>query len=187
MEATASTKPKLMIVGHGEHGKDTVCEMLRDYHHFAFKSSSLHCAEIVFEVLGKKYWYETVQDCYADRRNHRKEWFDVITNYNTPDRTKIAREIYSEVDVYAGMRNREEFSQCKEQKVFDYAVWVDASKRLGTVEGQDSNQITKQDCDFVIDNNHSLEYLKNQVHVFDKMLHLLDLFKVGSILKPTGL
>jgi hypothetical protein len=33
------TKPKLLVIGHGRHGKDTVCEMLRDHYGYTFESS----------------------------------------------------------------------------------------------------------------------------------------------------
>ena len=34
--------PKLLVVGHGRHGKDTVCEMLEAYG-YTFQSSSKFC------------------------------------------------------------------------------------------------------------------------------------------------
>src|SRR6185369_672766 len=40
-------KPRIVLVGHGRHGKDTVAEMLRDEYGFSFCSSSLFCAERV--------------------------------------------------------------------------------------------------------------------------------------------
>lgn len=45
-------KPKLLIIGHGRHGKDTVAEILQRDYGFAFTSSSLFCAEhVVWEAV----------------------------------------------------------------------------------------------------------------------------------------
>ena len=32
-------------------------------------------------------------ECFEDRVNHRSEWFDLITNYNKEDRTRLTKEI----------------------------------------------------------------------------------------------
>ncbi len=159
---------KLMIVGHGRHGKDTVCDLLKAYG-YNFTSSSLHCSEVVFDALKDKYGYKDSKECFEDRHSHRKEWFDIITDYNTPDRTRIAREIYKNNSLYAGMRNREEVIKCKEEKVFNYAVWVDASKRLPP-ESESSMNIRKEDCDFCIDNNGNLQQLSHSVRLFHLMM-----------------
>lgn len=163
---------KLMIVGHGRHGKDTVCDLLKGYG-YNFTSSSLHCSQIVFDALKDKYGYSTKEECFNDRHNHRKEWFDIITDYNTPDRSRIAKEIYENNSLYAGMRNREEFLQCKEAKIFDYAVWVDASKRLPP-EDESSMNIKKEDCDFCIDNNGDLTTLSHRVRLFHSCIKALE-------------
>ena len=38
-------KPKVLVLGYGRHGKDTVCEMLEQDYGFQFTSSSMFCAE----------------------------------------------------------------------------------------------------------------------------------------------
>ena len=38
------SKLKLLVIGHGRHGKDTVCEMLRDSYGYTFESSSKFCS-----------------------------------------------------------------------------------------------------------------------------------------------
>jgi translation elongation factor EF-1alpha len=39
------SKFKLLVIGHGRHGKDTVCEMLRDDYGYTFESSSKFCSK----------------------------------------------------------------------------------------------------------------------------------------------
>ena len=62
----------IVITGHARHGKDTVCEYLRDNHGLSFVSYSRICLKkVVFPVLRKRYGYRSLDDCYADRVNHR--------------------------------------------------------------------------------------------------------------------
>ena len=157
-------KKKIMVTGFGFHGKDTFCEFLGK---FGYKtmSSSLFMAEFVFEKIGKKYGYKNSIECWNDRRNHRDEWFDLIVEYNTPDLSKLAENLFKEYDIYCGIRNRDEFFESKSKKLFDLSVWIDASERL---EPEDSNSmtITKEDCDVVIDNNGTLGDLEKNVELF---------------------
>ena len=101
-------KPKLIVFGHARHGKDTVCEMLRDDYGFVFISSSQFCAEeVVFPHMADR--YATADECFADRANHRAEWFDRIADYNREDQTALGRAILTRHDIYCGIRNRTEF------------------------------------------------------------------------------
>jgi len=44
--------PKLLVIGHGRHGKDTVCEILRDKYGFSFESSSQFCSKLfIFDMV----------------------------------------------------------------------------------------------------------------------------------------
>jgi hypothetical protein len=119
---------KLLILGHGEHGKDTVACMLRDLCGITFRSSSEAACEIaVFPYLSEIYGYDDWYECYADRRNHREEWRYLITEYNTPDKAKLCREIIATNDCYVGMRCPLEYAASK--PLFDAVIWVDAGNR----------------------------------------------------------
>lgn len=169
--------PRLLIMGYARHGKDTVCELLRDDYGFNFTSSSQFCAErVIFPALQEQWKrfrgasptpvarpeagpYETAQECFDDRANHRKLWYDLITAHNTPDLARLGREIFEDHDVYCGIRNAREFHALRNAGVFDVAIWVDASQRGLPVEGRDSCTVEPWMADFVLDNNGSLEDL----------------------------
>lgn len=156
------SKPKLLIIGHARHGKDTVAQILKDGWGLNFCSSSFAAAEKVvmpkmLDETGKPF-YNTVEECFADRVNHRATWKNLITEYNTPDKTRLAREIMTENDIYVGMRCHIELGECWINRVFDAIVWVDASYRKEP-EPLSSNTITKDRADYVIDNNGSMNDL----------------------------
>ena len=156
-------KLKLLVIGHGRHGKDTVCEMLRDKYGYSFESSSQFCSKLfIYDNLKDKYGYSNQEECYADRHNHRQEWYDAICDYNVPDAGKLGREIFKEHDIYCGLRNKREFHAMKNTGVFDYAIWVDRGDHLPP-ENKHSMSLEHWMADFTIDNNGSLEELEFNV------------------------
>lgn len=156
-------KNNLLVIGHGGHGKDTFCEILRDDHGLGFVSSSHAAAKhAVFPVLREKYGYETVDECLADRHNHRAEWKRLIKQYNTPNLTRLADQIYSECDTYCGLRDRDEFNAIV-AKYNPQIIWVDASERKPP-EPADSMELTEADAHIVINNNGAKSDLRPQAH-----------------------
>lgn len=155
-------KLNLMLLGYGHHGKDTVADILTHYG-FTFVSSSWAAAEhVVYPVLSSKYGYQSVEECFNDRANHRQEWYELIKAYNTPDLARLARRIYDQANIYVGIRDRDEFYAAKDEGLFDYAIWVDASKRL-PVESTNSCTVKPDDADIVIDNNGPENHLPIRV------------------------
>lgn len=165
------TLPKLLVIGHGRHGKDTVCEFLKEQYGFSFESSSQFCSKLfIFDQLKNQYGYANEQACYADRHNHRAEWYDAICAYNVPDAARLGREIFATHDIYCGLRNKKEYHAMRNTGVFDYAIWVDRSDHL-PLEDSSSMTLEQWMADFTIDNNGTLEELHFNTHQLIK--HIL--------------
>jgi hypothetical protein len=150
----AYRNPKILVIGHGRHGKDTVAEMLREEYGLRFTSSSLFCAERVVlpAMMAVGHQYATAKECFEDRHNHRELWYRVIEDFNTPDKTALARAILTENDVYVGLRSHREFHACRNAGLFDAVVWVDASERVPS-ESRGSMTLEPWMADYVLDNN----------------------------------
>lgn len=167
---------KIMLIGHARHGKDTVCELLVERLNLTFRSSSDFVNErAVFPVLAPLYDYQTLDECYQDRVNHRQEWYELLRDYNGDDAARLGRELFAENDIYCGLRHREEFEAMKAEGLFDVCIWVDASHRLPP-EPIESMTLTRDDADFMINNNHSLASL--EVDVSRVMTKVFDWLKV---------
>lgn len=168
-------KPKILLVGHGRHGKDTVAEILQMFYGFSYYSSSEWCADkVCFPALKDKYGYETVQQCFEDRHNHRSEWYDLIAAYCQEDPTRLGREIFQTSDIYCGLRNKREFHFMRNARVFDFSIWVDRSDHLPP-EPADSMNIEPWMADFIIDNNGSRDDLTFAVkQLMDNLLGVHD-------------
>ena len=197
-EATAEAlsslgiKPKVLILGHARHGKDTVAEILRDQYGLSFVSSSQFCAEHVVwplvmdhekayghhvaagspgmsvdklmeELVMMQPLYANAEDCFKDRGNFRHVWYSLIAAYCWPDKARLAREIFAENDIYVGIRNSREFHAVYNAGLADVVIWVDASERKEP-ESAASCTVEAWMAQFVIDNNGTLEELATNVH-----------------------
>jgi hypothetical protein len=170
-------KPRILVLGHARHGKDTVCELLRDKYGFKFTSSSWFCAErIVWPQLrgkSKTPQYDSAQECFDDRANHRALWYDLIAAYSRPDASRLGREIFEANDIYCGLRSAREFHALRNTNAYDIAIWIDASERVAP-EGRDSCTVEPWMADYVLDNNETVKVLESKL---DQLMNHLDLWQ----------
>lgn len=160
---------KILILGHGRHGKDTVAEILRDNHGMSFESSSSFSSrQFIFDSLKNVLGYKAEDECFNDRHNYRNLWFELISAYNSSNPSRLATEMLDVCDIYVGMRNIVELECCIDHKLFDLILWVDASERVDYKEPLSSMNITKDMADIIIDNNGSLDDLKVTINNFIK-------------------
>ena len=157
---------KLFVIGSGRHGKDTVGDIITQDYGLTFESSSMFCAEHVvtpwLEKLGIT--YDSLEECYEDRVNHREDWYNAIRAFNYEDESKLSSAIFAKFDMYVGIRSRVEFLASKH--LSDLSIWVEAGKR---VDVEDTTiKILPGDCDVIIDNNGTEEELREKVtRLFD--------------------
>lgn len=140
-------KNKILIVGHMRHGKDTVAQMISENTGLTFESSSVAAAKIfLYDALKDKYEYSSFGECYDDRINHRKEWHDLICEYNKGDKARLAKDILSINDMYVGMRSNEEVNKCLKDGIFDLVIGVfDPNKPLEPKESFDIDMFAISD------------------------------------------
>ena len=163
-------KNKFLIIGHARHGKDTFAELLNEFFGFKFKSSSQAAADIfLFDALKDKYGYKTPEECFEDRVNHRPEWYQMICDYNKDDRAKLAKGILELTDCYVGMRDRDEITECLNQKLFQLIIWVDASDRL-PLEDAGSFNIDKSCAHIIVENNGTYEEFREKVRMIGEII-----------------
>jgi len=179
---------KLIIAGHGDHGKDEVCKILERERGVTFTSSSKIASELfIFDALKDKYGYKTIEECHADRRNHRTEWHDLIVEYNSEDPARLLRQVFERCDIYNGIRNPDEFYAGKKEKQFYTSIWVDASQRKPS-ESEDSNKMKAKFCDHILDNNGPKEELEEIVlSLYDELYeqYKKDLAKQNELISKT--
>lgn len=186
-------KPKLLVLGHARHGKDTVAEILQQEYGYTFTSSSLFCAEkVIWEAIHNQDAYATrhieagspgmstdelyaefsmmagrnyadAQACFEDRANFRAAWFSLIAAYCYPEKERLASEIFAENDIYVGVRDKREYYAIVNSGVVDGVIWVDASERCEP-EAFGSCTVEPWMSNWIIDNNGTKDELHRNVH-----------------------
>lgn len=154
--------PKILILGWARHGKDTAASFLRDDFGFSFCSSSLFAAqEIVRPALARMgKVYATLEECYADRVNQRKLWYEAICKFNEQDPARLGRKIFQQHDLYVGLRNVREFEALQADKAFDLCIWIDATGRGLPPEAKQSCSVQPSHADVIVNNNGTLAELR---------------------------
>lgn len=155
---------KLLILGHGDHGKDEAAEIIERTFGLSFTSSSrAACEKAVFPIMRVTHGYSTPEACYADRGNHRLEWKELISFYNTPDKARLVKEVLTEHDTYVGLRCDLEYAAAKE--LFDVIIWIDASLR----KPLEPTMKIAFDPEYMIriDNNGDICYLTTQLEALE--------------------
>lgn len=161
----------LLIIGHARHGKDTVAEMLNKLYGFTFESSSEAASRIfLYDKLKNKYGYTGPVECFIDRVNHRAEWHQLICEYNTPDKARLAKDILSANDIYVGMRDDEELWECKKQKLFDLIIGV-YNHRKPEEDKSSFNINLWEQSDIIIPNSTTIEDLRKRVLKLDLLFN----------------
>ena len=172
------TKPKILIIGHGRHGKDTVAEMLGLYANMTCTSSSYQAAEVIFPSINafraavpSMAPYETALEAFDDRHSNRMIWKELISLYTAFDKAALAKLVLQQSDIYVGMRCEEEYIASFD--LFDHVIWVDASPRLE--ESDPSMGIPYSNTAMIhIDNSGDLDDLLENVLSLITELGLLD-------------
>lgn len=144
---------RIIVMGHKDHGKDTVCEILRDRFGLGFISSSDMANKLfMFDLLKDEMGYASMEECFADRVNHRERWYNEICDFNKDDRARLGKKIFSTVPVYCGLRDLDEFLEIRSTGGVDLVVWVDASNRK-PMESAKSITVTRDLAHVYLDNN----------------------------------
>lgn len=154
---------KILVIGSARHGKDTVAEMINKNFGLTFTSSSMAASEIfLYGALKNKYGYESPQECFEDRINHRAEWYDLIVKYNKKDRSRLAKGILEKSNIYVGMRDNEEALKCKEENLFDFVIGVHDPRKPEEPKESFNIDIWTM-SDFIIPNSEGLKELEERV------------------------
>jgi hypothetical protein len=169
---------KILILGDMRSGKDTLAELLNKHFGMTFKSSSQMAMELfIFDEIFEEFGYQTMEQCFEDRVNHRQTWYEMICEYNKNDRARLTKDILEEYDCYVGMRDLEEFYAA--EHLFDVIIWVDASERLTSKEN--TNKIPMDFADMIITNNGTFEEFETKSKILGNMLFTLT--KKGDVHK----
>jgi len=157
--ASNKRRPRILVIGHGRHGKDTAAAMLAKATGGSSVSSSKFAAQKAVLPLVSDL-YPDWRAAYADRANHRELWYHAIRAYNLRPGPMLAEQILVDHNIYVGMRSRVEFERSCD--LFDLVIWVDRSLILPPEPGN-SMELSAEDANWVLCNNRTLKHLERQI------------------------
>ena len=172
---------KILIVGHGRHGKDTLAELITKHQGNKFRgSSAVMCEELYsphFEAL-----YDSPEALFEARHEHRNQLYDLICDYNKEDPTRLARKVMEGGHGYTGMRAFEEVMECIKQDVFTHVIWIErndipkADPTQGFSFEDLYEEVLREDTSFSLAKvkNYSVDWL-DKVASSEKMRKFLEL------------
>jgi len=161
-----SNNIKILIIGDAQHGKDTVADMLQEDFAYNAESSSMAALRIfLFDVLNTEYNknYSTLSEAYEDRVSDemRTIWYNEIVAYNTPNKSRLAKQILETNDIYIGMRNIDEFNESKH--LFDIILGV-YNPRVPKEQVSSNTINVFENSDILLINNGTLENLREKLN-----------------------
>jgi len=152
---------KVAISGRGKAGKTTASKMLAEISGLRYMcSTSQALSKVVFEkMIEKGHNFESVEECWGERASHRKEWGEIIKEYNQPDGVTLYTDMSAENDIFDGIRRSEELAACSDFGLVDVVIWIErdaAPDDVSLTYGMDA-------CDIIIYNNSTLEELRDKL------------------------
>lgn len=154
-------KPKFIITGHSQHGKDTACKVFEKFGFTWASSSEVANPLIVYPTLKDLYGYKSPEECFNDRHNRMEEWFNIIKEFNNP-LDRLGSIIFKSHDIYCGIRNHEELKALKKVVSIAAVIWIDASERKPP-QPSSSMTVTAEMCDIIITNNGTEKQLESSI------------------------
>jgi hypothetical protein len=159
---------RIAIVGPGKSGKTTASQWLAEHTPLRYAgSTSAAAANVVCSHATMRGRYATLEECYADRRNRRQEWRDIILQYNQPDGLRLYRDMVRKSDILDGIRDGRELQACRDAGLADVVVWMQRD-----VPTDPSMGFGPEVADRVINNDGSFEELYAQLRELGERLGL---------------
>ena len=145
---------KLLIVGAGRAGKDTVCSYLAQITHLKNAgTTSLYLADYVAQKLGI-----SRDEAYARRHESnemRMIWYHAGNELRENGPTTLIQKALQHGDITGGIRDKAEVLGAKRENLVDVIVWV-ANDRVAK---DPTLMFDERECDVIIPNHWTLDEL----------------------------
>lgn len=157
---------RVALCGPGRSGKDTVSAYLsvKTALRYQISTSEMACQLIFDTVFPDRYL--SLEECHADRVNHRVVWREAILAYNQPSGIRLYEDYQDTHDIFNGIRCKDELQSGLMSGFFDLSIWVDRE-----VPEDPSLNFGPSDCDIVIPNQGSLGQLYERLDRVCKLIN----------------
>ena len=155
----------IMLVGYGRAGKDIGGEYLE-------KITGLKFAGTTSKYL-TKYVAETLkiseEEAYKDRHENRMYWFNLGNKLRVDDPGFLIKQALLVGPITGGVRDIAEVVHARQTGLIDLIIWVE-NKR---VDVDPTVTFGPQDCDYIVQNNGTIEEYQFKLKRLAKFAGLL--------------
>jgi len=162
---------KIILCGHGEHGKTTFCKIAQ-LNGYKYVDASTVCLNQIIWPLWGVHRYNSRAECFNDRRNHRDTWRKLIKSVEDIDSTRLIKEVFKVSDIYDGLRNPHVLDAACREGLVNTVVWVGAEGRMSTRTVYSDRVISPASCTNIITNNGTLLEFERKVM---RLLHEINI------------
>lgn len=114
--------PKILIVGPGRCGKDSLGEFInKNSKHTYAGSTSKFLAKYVAQQF-----QISIEQAYELRHKHRERWFEIGNSIRESDHGLLQKEALAVGNVVAGIRDFREITWACCCDIYDHIIWIDA-------------------------------------------------------------
>ena len=116
------TLPKILIVGPGRCGKDSLGEFIHKHSKHTYAGST---SKFLAKYVARKFQIFEEQ-AYSLRHEHRQQWFEIGNAIRESNHGKLQKEALDVGNVVAGIRDFREAAWACYNEIYDHIIWIDA-------------------------------------------------------------
>lgn len=116
------TLPKILIVGPGRCGKDSLGEFIHKHSKHTYAGST---SKFLAKYVAKEFKISEEQ-AYSLRHEHRQRWFEIGNTIREDDHGLLQKEALEVGNVVAGIRDFREAAWACYNEIYDHIIWIDA-------------------------------------------------------------
>lgn len=115
--------PKIIVCGHGGHGKDTACAMLEEISGGEWKNGGA-TSQFIYHEAAK--WLDMpVETLLANKSGYRRELAEIGDKLRESDPCALIRLAFARGNIINGVRRKEEIEACIKEGLADWYIWVE--------------------------------------------------------------
>jgi hypothetical protein len=141
--------PKILIVGPGRCGKDSLGEFIHNNSKHTYAGST---SKFLVKYVAECFRIPPEQ-AYPLRHKHRERWFEIGNATRENDHGLLQKEALAVGNVVAGIRDFREIAWACYNEIYDHIIWIDAD-----VEQDPTLTFTANDIAVMLKDNRQMRH-----------------------------
>ncbi len=162
--------PKIIVCGHGGHGKDTACAMLEEISGGEWKNGGA-TSQFIYEEAA--HWLSLECRFLIEHKDsYRRELAEIGDKLRRSDPCALIRLAFANGNIINGVRRKEEIEACIKEGLADFYIWVSnrGIKECDPTMTYGISNLPFNRSYLVINEPGDLEYMRDQLFTISASL-----------------